>query len=965
MSKVPTPIPVFGEPEEPIRAELFGSERLEQHAESLAAAQAVAASTEGGRPLLPRVLENGRVLLEYYRSTAEAIQQDQVITPASEWLVDNFYIVEEQLREIRDDLPPGFYRKLPKLSEGHLEGYPRVFGVAWAYVAHTDSRFDPELLRTFVNAYQRVQPLTIGELWAVAITLRVVLVENLRRIAERLMRNRYAREEADLLADKVLGVGGQTQVAAETLLKENEGRKLERAFAVQLVQRLRDLDPRVGPILVWLDKRLADQGTNADEVVRAEHQAQAATTVTVRNIITSMRLMTAFDWQTFFESVSLVDEILRDGSDFADMDFATRDYYRHAIEDLSRGSKFAESEVAQRAVNRARNAQSRRGPNNEAPDSRTADPGYYLISQGRLEFEKELGFTIPFRRNLLRLYVRAAVPGYLGTILLLTIIILALPLIHAAEQGTNRWLLVMMAVLAAIPASDLAISLINRAVTDLLGPRTLPRLELKDGVPESLRTVVVVPTLLTSEESIKEQVDHLEIHYLANPDGDLRFALLSDWLDGDAERMPGDEELVAVATEAIAKFNESHGEAHGGGPRFFLLHRKRTWNDQEKLWMGWERKRGKLHELNQLLRGSTDTNFIPIGGKIPQLPQDIKYVITLDADTRLPRGAADKPRRHDGAPAEYSEVQRGAGPHRRWLRRGAAAHHAHAAYRSRWLDLPAYVLRSRRHRSLCLRRLRCVSGSFPRRFVHRQRHLRRRRVSKPRSPEKSARTRCSATTFSKEFSRAPLWRRTSNSSTNIPSHYEVAASRQHRWTRGDWQLLPWIFGKGGLPREQARKVHIPAISRWKMFDNLRRSLSAPAMLLTMLAGWLIPQLQPVGVDALHSHHHLDSRADFIPRRTESTAGRYFQAQPHSQRSFRPLHRPHANRHHRDHARLPSVVDDGSDSRDARPHLDHASQSLAVDHCRPSRQTRRPPHPRHLSPNDFERGDRNRCLRRRF
>src|ERR1700678_3873525 len=318
MTKPITPIPVPGEPEEPIRAELFSPERLEQHGESLAAAQAISIPTDAGRPLIPRVLGNGRVLLEYYRSTAEAIQHDQAITPAAEWLVDNFYIVEEQLREIRDDLPPGFYRKLPKLNEGHLEGFQRVFGVAWAYVAHTDSRFDPEMLRSFVSAYQRVQPLTIGELWAVAITLRVVLVENLRRIAERLVRNRQSRVEADLLADKVLGAAGQTQVPADVLLKEYENRKLDRAFAVQLVQRLRDVDPKVAPILVWLDKRLAAQGTTSDEIVRAEHQDQAATTVTVRNIITSMRLMITFDWQTFFESISLVDDILREGSTFAE-----------------------------------------------------------------------------------------------------------------------------------------------------------------------------------------------------------------------------------------------------------------------------------------------------------------------------------------------------------------------------------------------------------------------------------------------------------------------------------------------------------------------------------------------------------------------------------------------------------------------------------------------------------------------
>ena len=314
--------------EEPIRSELFSLERLEQHAESLAAAQAVTAQISRGRPLIPRVLENGRVLLNSYRAIARAIQDEHAITPAAEWLVDNFHIVDEQLREIKDDLPTGYYRMLPKLASGHLEGYPRVFGVAWAFVAHTDSRFDPEALRRFVAAYQRVQPLTIGELWAVAITLRVVLVENLRRMAERMVSSRVARHEADVLADSLLEPGGQSAILPT--LERLEKAPLETAFAVQLVQRLRDLDPKVGPVLLWLDQRLAHAGTNADEIVRAEHQQQGAQSVSVRNIITSMRLISAFDWQEFFETVSLVDEILRSDTDFADMDFSTRDDYRHA-----------------------------------------------------------------------------------------------------------------------------------------------------------------------------------------------------------------------------------------------------------------------------------------------------------------------------------------------------------------------------------------------------------------------------------------------------------------------------------------------------------------------------------------------------------------------------------------------------------------------------------------------------------
>jgi cyclic beta-1,2-glucan synthetase len=274
----------LSELEEPIRAELFSSERLEQHAESLAAAQCVTTTPRTGRRLLPRVLDNGRVLLEAYRAIAKAIQEERAIIPAAEWLVDNFHIVDEQLREIRDDLPPGYYRELPKLAEGPLQGYPRVFGLAWAFVAHTDSRFDPEMLRRFVRAYQRVQPLTIGELWAVAITLRVVLVENLRRLAERIVHSRAARQEADTLADGLLGLGGHSAEPAATALRRFEGAPLATAFAVQLVQRLRDQDPVVTPALRWLEERLAARAPAAggDERDRPQRDYQHAPDVHVR-----------------------------------------------------------------------------------------------------------------------------------------------------------------------------------------------------------------------------------------------------------------------------------------------------------------------------------------------------------------------------------------------------------------------------------------------------------------------------------------------------------------------------------------------------------------------------------------------------------------------------------------------------------------------------------------------------------
>ena len=834
------PISVVVELEEPILGELFSADRMEQHAESLAAAQAISDDAGAGKPLIPRVAENGRLLLEYYRSTARASQREQAITPAAQWLVDNFYIVEEQLREIRDHLPAGFYEKLPKLASGHLEGYPRVYGVAWAFVAHTDSRFDPEMLRRFVTAYQRVQPLSIGELWAVAITLRVVLVENLRRLAARMVFSRDARNEADVLTDRLLGTGGQSVVSTAAVLRQFEKKPLDRAFAVQLIQRLRDLDPKVGPILLWLDERLAAQGMTADEIVRAEHQQQAATSVTVRNVITSMRLTSAFDWQVFFESVSLVDQELRDDRTFRAMDFATRDAYRHAIEELSRGSGRSELEIAEAAVNRARQAGGSAQPGSARTEARRSDSGYYLISDGRLEFEREIGFHVPGRRWIQRLYERASV-GYLGTIALLTAVILAMPLVRSGELGASIPHLVLFALLGLIPASELAIALVNRGVTDLIGPRPLPRLEMA-RVTEELRTIVVVPTLLTSEDDISEQVERLEIHFLANSDGDLRFALLSDWADAKTETLPNDEDLLAAATQRIAALNKRHGAAPAGGDRFFLLHRKRVWNEPEGKWMGWERKRGKLHELNLLLRGSLNTTFITSTLNPPNSIPRIRYVITLDADTRLPRGAvarlvgtmAHPLNQATFSPEEgrvvdgYGIVQPRITPSLPGDREGSIFQRIFSGpsgidpYSAAVSDVYQDLFREGSYTGKGIYDLdvfeSALAGKVPENIL------------------------LSHDLFEGIFARTAL-------ATDIelfdefPSHYEAAAARQHRWTRGDWQLLPWILsGVAGPPG--GPKFKIPIVGRWKMLDNLRRSLSAPSMFLLLVAGWLTPGLSP-------------------------------------------------------------------------------------------------------------------------
>ncbi len=829
--------------EEPIRAELFSVERLEQHAESLAAAQTVIKERYQGRPLIPRVIENGRVLLDSYRAIARAIQEERAITPAAEWLVDNFHIVEEQLREIHDDLPTGYYRKLPKLASGHLQGYPRVYGVAWAYVAHTDSRFDPEVLRRFVKAYQGVQPLEIGELWAVAITLRVVLVENLRRLTDRIVQSRTEREDADMLADSLLGTGGQRSIPTETALRKFERTPLARAFVVQLIQRLRDVDPNVGAVLRWLDQRLAEQGTTADEIVRIEHQEQTAMNVTVRNIIPSMRLMTDFDWHEFVEDVSLADQILRSHTNFAEMDFATRDSYRHAIEDLSRGSGISEIEIAERVVRRIHRGRAEPSGKEPQHDDRRADPGYYLISSGRQAFEHELGFHVPWKSRLRRLYMRSAAASYLGTIAFTTALIVAFPLLHEKKAGVTDWALVMLGLLAIVPASELAIALVNRLVTDLFVPQILPRLELRDGVPEQLRTIVVVPALLTSQHDIEQLVERLEVHYLANSDGDLRFALISDWTDAASESIPGDDELLAIAVDGIARLNRIHGPTSDGGERFLLLHRKRVWNESEGKWMGWERKRGKLRELNQFLRGSTNTTFLPFSGRAGEAPTGVRYVITLDADTRLPRGVVCRlvgtlahPLNQPRFSARVGRVVEGYGIVQPRITHSLAPDDEKSLFQTLFsgpsgIDPYASAV-SDVYQDLF------HEGSFTGKGIYDIDAFEASLANKV--PDNSL---LSHDLFEGIFARVAL-ASDIELFEEFPSHYEAAAARQHRWVRGDWQLLPWILGHGPAAPGERHPFSIPVIGRWKMFDNLRRSLAAPAAFLVLVVSCVLPAASP-------------------------------------------------------------------------------------------------------------------------
>ncbi len=785
-----------------ISSEIFGLERSKQHARSLAESQTVTETPQDIYSIIERLDDNALALLTAYREICAAVAHGITVTPAAEWLIDNYHIVEEQVQQTRADLPAGFYRQLPKLASGPLAGHPRIFGLVWGYVAHSDSRFDPDALAVFVNEYQTVQPLTIGELWAVAISLRLILIENLRRVAQRITQALRDRETADDFADKLLLIKGADSSFPSFLNQEKEP-LVTQQFAVQLIQRLRDQDNIAPQALNWLRTKTEALGYSFETAVSDEHHRQGAASVTVRNIVTSMRLISDVNWEIWFDSVSLVDKLLRDFSDYSEMDFASRTLYRNAVEELARGSHVGELAVAQRAL-----------------DLRGSDPGQHLIGPGRTAFENSLQFKPPPLRRM-RMAVRSAgLKGYLGAQLVVLVLAVATAFTFVRTGNSSWGVLTCLIFLVLFPVSEFALSIVNYIVTRLIDAAVLPGLALRDGVPSNLRTLVVIPSLLTSRDDIEELLERLEVHFLSNADGELYFALVTDWTDADTESQHGDEMLLQAALNGIAGLNGQHDT-----DRFLILHRARKWNPQQGKWMGWERKRGKLHELNRLLRGATDTSFAVIGGT---LPHHVKFVITLDADTKLPRDAARRlvgklahPLNRARFDVKAGRVVEGYGVLQPRVTPSLPVGHFGSFFQriyssARGIDPYVFAV-SDVYQDLF------SEGSFAGKGIYDIDAFETALAGRV-----SENTMLSHDLFEGIFARSALV-------TDIevveefPGRYGVSAARQHRWTRGDWQLLLQMFGPNARD--------IPALGCWKLFDNLRRSLVPIATLMSLLAGW--------------------------------------------------------------------------------------------------------------------------------
>ena len=858
-----------GAPEAPIRSEIFGLQRFAQHGRSLGETHRATALGSGTTVFFPRLRDNLAVLrlAQHYIGSQAASGHD--ISPAAEWLLDNFHLVEAQLKAIRDGLPKRYFRALPVLQDPPLAGLPRIYGVAWAFVAHTDAAFDEGLLVHYLLAYQEARELTLGEMWALPTTLRVVLIENLRRLAERVATLKAAREVANLCCDHLAEHPLPDLVALHALMA---GRGVGTEFLAQMAHRLQGR--RVGDavdVQAWLQQALPHPAaTQAQQIAD-----QAADNLSVSNAIHALRAIGAADWPRIVERSSTLMGLMLHSPMFRAEHTLTRDQTLHGIEALARNSGQREGAVAQVLLSLMQPV------SDGNADPFTSVAAHWLQGSGRPVLAARLGLTQDWAWQCRRLARRLALPAYLGALALGTGALLAWALSGVAAP--LPWP-ALAALLMLLPASEAVVAVVNRLISESAQPRHLSRLALGQGIPPEHRVLVAIPAMLTSAAAIRDLSHRLHLHHLANPEPCAQFALLSDWPDAATEHSPADTPALDQACRALQALNQHYPVAPGDAPRFILLHRPRRYSNSEQAWIGWERKRGKLELLVAALAGlapaagsagaAPPPGFIDLG-ELSRLAGPTPYLLTLDSDTELPPGRlrelvaiAAHPQNRPQLDAGGRRVVHGYGIVQPRMATPLPSHAEQTPFH--WLFAgqcgidPYSAASSEVYQDLFGEGSFSGKGLLQVQAVH--------AVLGQRLPDGQV--------LSHDLLEGSLARCAVATDVTViedaPSHADVAAARLHRWTRGDWQLLPFLL--------QWRRYPLRAINRWKMFDNLRRSLVAPAglalLVLTLvspgaaalISPWLALALVAAGFTA---GPLLGAVAGLAPSRDDIALGRFY------------------------------------------------------------------------------------------
>jgi len=800
-------------------------EDLEKHASEIARHYSDIRNTNCKKKLISNLDRSYEKILKGYENVYKEGKNKREVVPAAEWLLDNLYLVEKEYKSIKHNMPKTYYNDLPVIYKGVMKGYPRVYHIAIEIVSHTDGRIDEGVITTFIRAYQKNTLLTTGELWAVPIMLRIALIQNISKITEKIVKAEQDKKEAEHVAERLINSFNEGKIVTGLSLLNNEKLTFNSHFTERLLKLLRDNGIDSKEVYDFIDERLGALETSSEKIISLEHQIEANFEISMGNSINSIRVIEGLNWRNYFEKLSSVERILREDPAciYGEMDFKSRDNYRHEIEKIYKHTKLPESYIAKKLIECCNESQASESNNYKR------HVGYYLVDEGIHELKQKIGYKnigLSWFKNITK---KNRENLYIGTIIAFTMLIICLFIVFSLlyDNDIALWRYVVAIIVILVPCSEIAISIFNWSVSVLISPSFISKMDFKEVIPEIYSTVVVIPTLLNNPDRVEELIGDLEIYYLANAQNNLYFALLGDFKDSATQDEEGDKAVVSQGLLAIESLNKKYCKK--GKEIFFFLNRVRQYNKKDNKWIGWERKRGKLMEFNEFLRGKETTSYNVISSNA-EILRKVKYVITLDADTKLPRDSAKKligAMAHplNDAVINYSKktVARGY---------GLMQPRVSVAILSANKTLFSKIFSGETGIDMYTTAVSDVyqdlfgEGIFTGKGIYNVDVFNY--MLKDEIPEN--------TVLSHDLLEGSYVRTALVTDVEFvdgyPAYYNSSCLRLHRWTRGDWQLIPWLKSTS----------HLNKMSKWKILDNLRRSLLAPTItiLFILTLGGILP-----------------------------------------------------------------------------------------------------------------------------
>ena len=798
-----------------IKGAALDKEQLQMYMEKMAVNNETLRTSNIETYPIDRLNDNFRFIQKTYTLLNEHIKKGISIYPAGEWLLDNFYLIEETVKNIRNELTQKKYKNFPGINNGLYKGFARIYVLATEIVAYTDNKIDEEILKTSLLAYERKKTLNMEEIWNLPTFLELAIIENIRGVCEKIYVSQIQKYKVEEIVERLIE---KKETNKQEYKKIRENTRMYQNSSYPFIEYMSYKLKKYGKIgnayLNILEEQVNKLGLSVSEVIRKEHFDIAIQKVAIGNGITSIREIARINFLNLFEEINGVESLLKQdpANVYEKMDYKTKEYYRAEIKKISQKTKMSEIYIAKKTLELA----------NKAKQEKKKHIGYYLIDRGRYILNKELGLKYKKDNKKAKKYI---ISIYAATM------ILSLAFGAYVYKTTNLVIAIISTIFAIIPISEIYVQTLNYILVKAVNPKILPKLSLQEGIPIEYSTMVVIPTIINTKEKVEELFKKMEIYYLANKEENIYFTLLGDCTASKNEIESFDKEVIEEGLKQSKILNEKY--AKDKKEKFYFLYRNRVWSRGEKCYLGWERKRGMLCQFNEfLITGNNKFKVNTIKDKL-----NIKYIITLDADTNLVLESAkeligtmahilnkpilDKSKNIiiDG----HALVQPRVGVDLTSSRKSLFAKiYAGAGGTDFYTNAISDVYQDNFGEGIFTGK-----GIYDLELFH--------KVLYNEIPENTV---LSHDLLEGSYLRCGL-------ATDIlvldgfPSKYNSYIARQHRWIRGDWQIATWCTNIITI-RDKSKKVNpLNSLSKFKILDNLRRSLvTVTVAIMLIIAGAL-------------------------------------------------------------------------------------------------------------------------------